>query len=147
MEKILKIESVDSITLKTDDRWASSMEGVLITTTKQVIKVLIGNESCCCEHWGYLMSEDDPDYFLGADLLAVFVADTNLTTTDFQCGYGEELAKGKTEKVSLDCGDVMFVNIETSLGTLQIAVYNAHNGYYGHRVIIESEQLTTQEYL
>ena len=47
----------------------------------------------------------------------------------------------------LDKEEVMFINIETSKGTLQFAVYNCHNGYYGHAVKVISEQLNVETYL
>jgi hypothetical protein len=39
----------------------------------------------------------------------------------------------------------IFVNIETSRGTLQFIAYNRHNGYYGHKVKIDSIQLDFEE--
>ena len=35
-----------------------------------------------------------------------------------------------------------FIDINTSVGKLQFAIYNTHNGYYGHEVEIKSTQLT-----
>ena len=32
--------------------------------------------------------------------------------------------------------DCMFINLETNKGTLQLTVYNQHNGYYEHSVRI-----------
>jgi len=43
----------------------------------------------------------------------------------------------KDENLSYtDCGDAVFLNIRTNRGNLQFAVYNAHNGYYGHSAYV-----------
>lgn len=145
-EKILSITEVDSFDSQPDNKWGGFMEGVLIETDKQTIKVLIDNQSSCCEHWGYLISEDegdDRDYYIGAELTGVSLTDTNLQTTEFT----HDWCNAPKDAIHLDSGDVMFVNIETNLGTLQVAVYNAHNGYYGHGVLIDSKQLKEECYL
>lgn len=131
MEKILKIEEV------TDDntpKWLA--DGFTITTDKQVIKLLIGNGQSCCESWGYFMSEDDLEQFIGADLLDVNLTDTALNT--------KQIEKNKD---NIDCGGVMFVNLDTSKGLLQFVAYNVHNDYYGHDAYVFSEQLTHIECL
>lgn len=38
-----------------------------------------------------------------------------------------------------DIDGVMFINIETTKGFLQFVVYNEHNGYYGHSVLLVSK--------
>jgi hypothetical protein len=83
----------------------------------------------CCEDFGHFASEDDYADYVGADLLEVRTVDA--------------------DEISLDVGDIpeeaqtCFVNFETSVGTLQFAVYNDHNGYYGHGVRIEVADKTT----
>lgn len=104
-----------------------TMSGWLVRTNKQAIRVLIDDQSRCCEGWGYLVSEDDPSSYVGAELRGVSVVD-------------EALRKYEAIDWGPDCGGAMFVNLDTSRGTLQFAVYNGHNGYYGHDVLIESEQ-------
>lgn len=49
MEKILKIEETSF----------DGKDGFVITTDQQEIKLGIDNGQCCCENWGYFMSEDD----------------------------------------------------------------------------------------
>lgn len=134
MEKILKIEEHYE-----GERW-SRMAGYIITTTEQVIKLLIDDEGQCCENWGYFMSEDDINDFVGADLLDIKITDT-------------ELREGLLEQHELDVNDrwfeggVMFVDIITSNGVLQFVAYNEHNGYYGHEAKVISKQLNHEEYL
>jgi hypothetical protein len=102
-----------------------SMDGYKVTTKKNIILVLIDNDQSCCESWGYMSSEDDMQSFVGANLRDVVLTDTAL----------KSLSVDENLKY-LDCGGVQFVNFETSRGTLQLAVYNAHNGYYGHGIIV-----------
>jgi hypothetical protein len=134
MEQILKIEEYQEKV-----QW-SNMSGYAITTNEQVIKLLIDDEQSCCENFGYFMSEDDFNDFIGAQLIDVRITDT-------------ELKEGLLEKRDLDIeseyfeGDVMFVDIVTSKGTLQFVAYNEHNGYYGHEAKVISKQINHDEVL
>jgi hypothetical protein len=110
-----------------DDDW-SSFEGFVIQTSKQTIKIGISSGQSCCENSGYMISEDDTSMFLQSELLNITLTDTNMFVKEF-------------EEEWIDYDSAMFVNIETNKGTFQIAVYNEHNGYYGHDVFIESNQL------
>ncbi|MFA2603632.1 hypothetical protein ABR763_01255 [Bacillus cereus] len=131
MEKILKIETHEE-----EIGW-NDMAGYAITTDKQVIKLLIDDGQCCCENYGYFMSEDNLEEFIGAALLDIKITDTSRNVTklkelDLEDMYG---------------GDIMFVDLITSEGTLQFAAYNEHNGYYGHEAKVISQQLNHSEYL
>lgn len=127
MEKILKIEEK---TFKCEDDWTICYDGFVINTDKQVIKLGIEFEQNCCEKWGYFMSEDNLEEFIGAYLISVKVTDTALKTWDVL-----------KEIVDNYEGHVMFVNLETSKGLLQFVAYNEHNGYYGHEACIVSKQV------
>jgi len=100
-----------------------SMDGYKVTTKDHAFLVLIDNGQSCCESWGYMASEDKLDDFIGADLREVTLTDTALNTM-------------KMDDVYIGDGGIQFVNFETSRGTLQLAVYNGHNGYYGHGIIV-----------
>ena len=112
-----------------------NMSGYEIVTSKQSVKLLINSWQDCCESWGYFLSEDDTQDFIGANFLNLTLTDAALKTYD---AY---------ELDNLDRGDVLFVNIETSRGLLQFVAYNAHNGYYGHEAVVKCEQLQYSEYL
>lgn len=134
-EKITKIEEVFNLNEDggtTDDSYYG-FDGFRVSTDKQDITVLISNGQSCCENWGYLVSEDDTEKFVGATLKDVTITDTALITHD--------------DLKYLDEGEAMFVNFETSKGTFQIAVYNGHNGYYGHSVKVNSTQVTREDVL
>jgi len=124
MEKILRIEECINYNGK---------DGYLIITDKQTIMVGISNEQCCCENWGYLMSEDNLDDFNGAILISISSVDNEL--------------KSNMIEEDLDEGEAMFINFETSAGLLQFVAYNSHNGYYGHSAVCVSKQLNIEEYL
>jgi hypothetical protein len=136
MEKIVSINEVENEKFKSPQySFDDSGDGYVITTDKQIIKLLIDNGQGCCENWGYFMSEDDLGGFIGAEIIDISVTDTALKTEqlkdfDFDCG-----------------GGVMFVNINTDKGLLQFVAYNEHNGYYGHEAVVISEQLTHYECL
>lgn len=101
-----------------DDNW----EGFEVVTSERTIRVCISNDSSCCESWGHLASEDDLQQFVGAKLLSVSVVDEQLNS--------------KTDPGYLDEGEISFVNFDTDRGKFQLAVYDCHNGYYGHSVDI-----------
>lgn len=126
METILEIKEI--LNEKPEGDW-QSMDGYLVKTDKQDIKVLIDNHQSCCETWGYLTTNDNLEDFVGATLTEIKTVDESLNTEKYTTNrdYYE--------------GGAIFVNFETSKGTMQLVVYNEHNGYYGHSVKIISEQL------
>lgn len=126
MEKILRIEET---TFKTNEKDWSIYEGFQIITDQQTIKVGISDGQSCCESWGYLITNDSIDEFIGSELLNIVLVDSALND------------KKIDEIEYLDSGDAMFVNFETSKGVFQIVAYNCHNGYYGHSAVLISKQL------
>lgn len=125
MSKILEIKEVDNISIKSSS-WHTYYEGYIVKTEDKEYKVLISNSQSCCESFGYLQSEDDLAEFIGAELFSVQTTDVALVKEDVEYGYGN--------------GDIMFVDFNTNKGTFQLAVYNAHNGYYGHGIIITTDE-------
>jgi hypothetical protein len=103
-----------------------SMDGYKVTTDKAEILVLIDNEQSCCENWGYITSEDDFSPYIGAELLQIRLTDTALNSeyVERSCEYG------------FDEGGIQFVDFQTSKGVFQLSVYNSHNGYYGHGIVV-----------
>ena len=136
-EKILKIEEFDNLGIQKENKYHPGYfsedfyEGYIITTEKQVIQVLIDNGAYCCEQFGSVCSNDNFEDFIGAELNSVYVSDVNL--------MNHEVLNDLYE------GDAIFVNLETSQGKLQFAVYNCHNGYYGHQVLVQINN-KVQEY-
>lgn len=116
--------------------------GFIIKTNKQDIVLAIDDESCCCESWGYFLTEDDTSKFIGRKLLGIEVTDLNRSGREIATGYG-----GGRDAICLYDGDVMFVDIRTSIGILQFVAYNSHNGYYGHSARVSSTQLDHSTYL
>lgn len=148
-EKILKIEEVESLPSEDDEYKAYSLlgtrSGFQITTDKQIIQLLIEDEQNCCEDWGYLLSEDNLEEFIGEYITDIYLTDKKLKTINTYKqldGSTIEFLMGIHEKL-----DIVFVNVETTKGLLQFAAYNAHNGYYGHKVFINSKQLNYKETL
>lgn len=126
-EKITAIREVHDI--KPSNNKYQSYDGFEIETEDQTIQVLIDNEQSCCENWGYLSSDDDLEDFVGATLVDIRLTDTGLNERMVEAGQ------------YLDEGDIIFVTFRTDRGVFQLAVYNGHNGYYGHHVRIVSEQM------
>ncbi len=103
-------------------------DGYKIESDQNVYLVLIDNGQSCCESWGYFSSEDDFQKFTGKELKEVRLTDTALNQKlleDNNCEYG------------FDQGGIQFVDFVMADGyVLQFAVYNGHNGYYGHSILI-----------
>lgn len=100
MEKIIAINEYEN----------GRADGFEILTTQQTIKLLISNSQGCCENWGYFLSEDNLQDFIGANLLNIKLTDTVLNKVKFdEIGFYE--------------GGLMFVDIETSNGVLQFVAY------------------------
>ncbi|MDR1328864.1 MAG: hypothetical protein LBK23_04615 [Oscillospiraceae bacterium] len=107
-------------------RGYGSMDGYKVATDKTEIFVLIDNAQDCCERWGYITSEDDFSPYIGAELRQIVLTDTALNIE-----YVE-----KSNRYGFDEGGIQFVDFQTSNGVFQLAVYNSHNGYYGHGIVI-----------
>lgn len=110
-------------------------DGYRITTDKQNIYIVIQNLQNCCEVWGYMSSDDDLGYYEQAELNGVSWT-VNQQTKQFML---DTLFGDNGEDI--DEGEAQFVDINTSRGVLTIALYNKHNGYYGHKFIIRSQTL------
>jgi hypothetical protein len=126
MEKILSIEET---VFKVNENHCYEFEGFVITTSDQTIKIGIESGQSCCETFGYLIMNDEISDFIDQELLSISIVDTALNT------------KVIDAVSDLEEGEAMFVNLETSNGLLQLAVYNSHNGYYGHEMVVISKQL------
>lgn len=108
----------------------TSYDGYVVETTKHKYHILIDNGQSCCENWGYMVCEDDIEDFLNAELLEVRFTDTALN----QAKLNEEFPYG------FDDGSIQFVDFVTNKGVLQLAVYNEHNGYYGHSILVAKDE-------
>ena len=104
-------------------------DGYEIKTTNHKYLILIDNGQSCCESWGYFSSDDNFEDYIGKDLVSVELTDTALNhkKVEESCYYD-------------DYGGIQFVDFKIAGGgVLQFAVYNAHNGYYGHPIIIAKD--------
>ena len=107
----------------------SEMNGYKIETETHVFHVLIDNGQSCCESWGYLSSDDNLPTYIGAELLEVKLTDVALNQT----------VVDQSDYYDGDEGGIQFVDFVTSNGVFQLAVYNAHNGYYGHGILVAKD--------
>lgn len=132
-ESIVKIENYEH----------GDQEGYKVTTSKQELLLTIQNRQNCCEHWGYLWCNETTTEFLNSRLLSVEVVDTALHRSILE----KHLVNDDNKKGIISYGSIMFVNLETTNGTLQFIAYNEQNGCYGHDVFIKSNQLLVTETL
>lgn len=137
------METIESISDYNDEGMSWGGEaGYQILTDQREILMVISSGQDCCEDWGYFITEDDPEKFIGATLYSVEITDTNRSNRCFLRGYAKPVGDDR-EPHYLDEGDVMFVDIVTSRGTLQFVAYNGHNGYYGHTATLKSRPRVT----
>lgn len=115
--KIINIEDFDIF---------ETCEGYRITTDKTVIEFGIDSMRHCCESWGYFSSDDDFSRFVGKEISSIDLDSEKEGSYEIPEDVGY-----------LEYGGIRFVTIHTTDGdSVQFAVYNAHNGYYGHEIFI-----------
>ena len=155
MEKVISIEEITNLRLgntgRNNERVSLGImqmlnalveygeyDGYKITTEKTEYLILIDNGQCCCESWGYFVSEDDTSDYIGKNLVDVALTDKALNNKKLtESGYYDNY------------GGIQFVDFKFSDGSvLQFAVYNAHNGYYGHPIIVaKGDEIICQDTL
>lgn len=124
----MRIKSIEEDTFKFGEYYGE-YDGLVITLENdETLKIGISNYQSCCESWGYITSEDNYEEFIGAEYYGVEVVDEALSTKTVVDVYE---------------GGVMFVNIKTSAGVLQVVAYNEHNGYYGHSAVVVQNEVET----
>ena len=98
--------------------------GYRIATDRTVIEFGISTCHQCCERWGYFSSDDDLGRFVGKEI------------SDIELYSEKEGSYGIPEDAEdLECGGICFITVRLTDGdSFQLAVYNAHNGYYGHDI-------------
>ena len=136
-------EIIESIEEVFEERpYQNDLEGFEIKTNKQIIKVLISSGQQCCESFGYMISEDNPKEFIGAEINSISVTTSGTHNKKIIAEFKELDFDKKavwddgTVFFDFEYGDAEFVDIDTNKGIFQIAVYNSHNGYYGHDIVI-----------
>ena len=141
MNKIISIE--DNFGLINNYNF-TKYGGYKISTESDTYLILIETGTTCCEQHGYISTnEEDLSYFVGAELIDFKLTNTALNTRKLS---NEGLMWNG--RLDLDCGGIQFVDIETSKGVLQLAVYNSHNGWYGHDILIKkNDEVLLENYL
>ena len=133
MSKILNIEEVINIQLDCQPE-EKYFDGIKIETEDEEIYFVIDNYQLCCENWGkYLYTSEDVKEYIDADYLGY---DTGTSNAVMEC---------LKKKYIYYPSDVCFLNIHTSNGDIDYAVYNSHNGYYSHAVILSIKNKKTNE--
>jgi len=132
--KILKIEEIFNFKPDIESSWYSTFDGFRITTDSKVFELLISNGQDCCEDFGSIVSEDNLDDFIGSEI------------KDFKCVDSADyndiplFKKANNDSEYVDVFDCAFIDFNTNKGTIQFAVYNHHNGYYGHDIVINEKE-------
>ena len=134
------IQFIREVEYRKRDKYGSEA-GYEVGTSQRLITCMIDADQDCCESWGYFMSLDDLESFIGSTLLSIEKVDSLLNVTEIP-----EVIRDYRDpsKIDMDEGDVMFVNFNTDRGTFQFVAYNAHNGYYSHEARITSRAMTDE---
>lgn len=131
MKQIIKaIAHKDHYHIPGSDRF-SWYDGVLIEYedgTASFFGIKDGQQ--CCESFGYINWQEDTDFndYIGAEVRNISFVESS-GNKEFIDWIGDDgIGTG------IDIDDCMFFDVETDKGDLNFAVYNHHNGYYGHSV-------------
>ena len=131
MKRIIKsINHKDNYHIPGSDRF-DRYDGVLIEYedgTASFFGIKDGQQ--CCESYGYISWQEDTDFndYIGAEVRNISFVESS-GNKEFIDWIGDNgIGTG------IDINDCMFFDVETNKGDLNFAVYNHHNGYYGHRV-------------
>lgn len=132
---IQSIEEVIDIKFPDNEDYWEEFSGYKIITNQTELYLVIRSEQQCCEHFGYLISEDDFSKFIGTRLNRVKVTDKNRQSVEYEI-------KGRDSEYQ-----AIFIDLNTDHGTLQFTAYNSHNGYYGHNVIVRTDKVLLEQRL
>ena len=138
--KIIGIKELTSYKIDKND-WRT-WDGFFIQTEGRDIHLLIDSDQDCCETFGQISSNDDLNYFVGAELLEYKAIESGT--------YDELPVKLKKhlkieEESDIDVLDCSFIKFETDRGSFDLTVYNHHNGYYGHDIKVIEKLISPLE--
>jgi len=122
---ILEIKEVEDVAFK--GRYAK-FDGYRLALSGFIsIYLLIENGQACSEEYGYISTNDNLQEFVGATILKIELSNEIelIDLTEIK----------KLSGLVKDEFYAEFITIYTSKGSFQLAVYNAHNGFYGHQVL------------
>lgn len=105
----------------TDISWCewNSCEGYTIKTENHTVSMGISTEQQCCENAGMIDCPDDLSKFIGSSIVKI-----------------NPIGLANGFNITDDLDNVAFISVDTTNGQFQFAVYNEHNGYYSHSVVI-----------
>lgn len=115
-------------------------EGFHVKSTKHSWWITIDMQRSCCEVFGYIASNDNFEDFFGLEISEVSVTD------DIGNGEFRTKALGADQGYYGNDDNAIFVTFKFSTGeVLQFAVYNSHNGYYGHNIKVLRDHETLED--
>lgn len=118
-ERILSIRKIDDFSYR-NEYFFERMAGYEIKTRYTSVYVLISNTQHCCEKFGYVYTADfDLEDYINTVIKKVVIK---------RGGFTEDRDRAE------------FVDIETSIGTLQFCVYNDNSSYsHGTTVLVVND--------
>lgn len=140
------VVAIDSnAAIKAPNEYGETVDGVrIILSDGSTIEFGIEMGQSCCEHYDFLSSPDDASEFIGAEFLGLVERDTWPDTIPIDSGIQ---SYSNPAVVDCDSGGFQAIDVNTSKGTMQFVVYNAHNGYYSHATVLIGEGINKTEYL
>ena len=117
------ISSIKEIEEDNISKEYEDFEGYEIKTDKHTYALLITSGAECCEDFGYFSRPDDIEDFIGAELLKIEIVRSDCSVEEVE-----------SHSQVFQADEVQLVNFVTNLGVFQLAVYNVHDGWYGHEV-------------
>lgn len=137
--KIIKINEFEGVKLVREideaDEWETFM-GYEVETDDGFITIAVNDVSSCCESFDAVNNLPHLDYFNGAEVIDIRAVETD---EDGNWKDSKSLLKELGE-YGPDVLEAGFIKIVTDKDTFDMGVYNNHNGYYGHTVIVKKSE-------
>ena len=145
MEKILTIKEISEFKLNEVNN--AEYTGYFIETDKTEIFLLVEDGTHCCENFGFMTTENDINEFIGEEIQSEFKI-TALRGDEEYDTVVKAFKDFNADGYYSDVTEAIFLEFMSKDKTLQFAVYNTHNGYYGHdiRILIKDKTSDIDEW-
>lgn len=104
----------------------------IVLSDNNSIMFAIEDAQRCCESFGYISVNDNLEEFIGSTLQKVEV----VTGKEYTKSELVVDSLNQANNIRIEVEECVFLVLTTDKGELTFTVYNQHNGYYSHNVVV-----------